>query len=1816
MMIRSKAFQAIWGVGLLLALLVFLGRVTQESWGISLPEVVQEKGPDAPPEKEKPPQPARAKVKDPAILAWVHLTPPRAMDFQIKVAVTIAPGECKAPGNLTVSFLNVAKKSLVDKQVAFSPEDRVQCLVLDISSPQMPESILVKGPGGYSREVLFADAKIIKPQEVSLTLPRELANGSQFDLRIAVRAVQSFTRTVGLAGSRIELELAKNERTWNLGTHDTGADGIFHQQIRLPEVEPGDYRLVVNVRHALERTTIERSVKITQDARILLTTDKPLYQPGQVIHMRSLVLSSFDLKPLAKASLEFEVEDGKSNKVFRKTVTTTEHGIAHADFVLASEVNQGDYRIRAQMQGKKSQKEVRVEPYMLPRFKLALKGDKSFYLPKETIKGTLQADYLFGKPVAQAKVKVSASASGGAERPFQSWEGKTDQQGLTTFEIVLPEGLASSPAAKGSAMVRLEAEVIDTADHAEKTQKAFPVSRTPLQITAIAEGGQLVPGVENRVYVAVITPEGKPVAKAEVSLRQTEVVAKARTNESGVALLVFTPKAADFQMSGDQYAPVETMDSARNVVRPYRPLTWSGQVVAEHSIWEMTEIEFKAHGPDWGHGLRLQTDRAVYLPGQKVRLQVQSGSPIPSAHIDLIREGQSILTDTLAMKAGKGEIALDLPADASGTLEVHVWYVQSSGELSRDGRLIYAQPSKEPQIRIETDRDTYRPGESAQLQFQLSDRFGKPAAGALGVMVVDEAVYQLQEIQPGLEKVFFTLREELLKPKAQVLKTSDDLTDLVRLRAISEEKQLVAGALFAAFQPKKPPVFQIDERAERIRGVASGVAMIERITVNAIALEENGFGKYLALERGSVRFSQELLANLVKEHRLSRGTLIDPLGGELTLEDLEEIDPGFTPRHVVEMATLVRMSRIESALLRRFGRMVAENDLSKINLEEMFKKETKSNSVFICRDLYGRLFRLENAKPGRGMAPHSYLNQWELVSAGPDGEFGNADDLRFVESIADASRYAELNRMGWQRGDVENGPYLYRPNYWDYRYRDYRPGRGTFFGFFGGAVPDGGFYRPRTPDRPVFGPMRPPLFGSPGEHSFVGGGVGGGALAVGDVEAAPEPIRLREYFPETLLWQPALITDDKGRATLNVPLADSITTWRLSASASTAAGGIGSAEKSLRVFQDFFVEPDLPRFLTQKDELTFSVALFNYLDQPQTIRLKLLDGDWFERLDGAAEREIELKPNQVLGAKYRIRALKNGTFPLEIEARGTKLSDRVRRQVEVLPYGQKIETASTRRLAGKWKETTSIPKDAVEGATSVQLKIYPGVFSQLVEGMDGILRMPGGCFEQTTSSAYPNLLVMQYIKRNGLVTPAIQTKAESYLNAGYQRLLTFERPGGGFDLWGRGDPELWLSAYGLMEFSDMAKVWPVDPAVIDRTKAWLLKQRASDGTWSNARKFPGRFIGEPADSRLVLTSYISWALLESGVRPAEIKSSLDYLRREVAQVESAYVLALAANALVKADSKDAIAAELLDKILTKLETMRERLPNSDAAVFPMRGGRSLTWARGNGLEVETTALAALALIESKTRSLAANQLLAYLAQSKDPHGTWGSTQATVLALKAMVSASTQREAKESADFKILVDGKEAAKGRIDPTNFDLLQAFDLKSFLTGSGEHEIKVESSRDTSMQVQIATRYYNPWKADAKPASQAFDLKVDYDRAQLAVGDTIKAKATLKYLGKEPTAMVMLDLGIAPGFQADAAEFAAMVEAGKLKKFSLSDRQAILYLEEISPDRDYTFEYRLKVKYPIKAKSLPAAAWEYYTPDRRVEARPTNFEVSAAVR
>src|SRR5262249_30362817 len=373
-------------------------------------------------------------------------------------------------------------------------------------------------------------------------------------------------------------------------------------------------------------------------------------------------------------------------------------------------------------------------------------------LPKETLQGELQVDYFFGKPVAGAKVKVTASTFDVAFKAFQTWEGKTDKNGFVKFSVKLPDSFVGLPLAKGNALVRLEAKVTDTADHTETARASFPVSDRPIRVSLIPEAGRLVPGLENRVFVAALYPDGSPapcavrvwVGKAAKGKPFAEV----KTNDAGLAEVKLTPKPEQFRAGAWAQRAVETLGG--------QVMTWAPSNLfdlyteAKDAKGNAAKAALELTSEPFGENVLLRLDKAIYKGGDTLNVDVRSSASLPTVYLDVIKSGQVMLTKWLDVKGGKASAKLDLPAALFGTLEVHAYQMLASGEILRDSRVVYVNPPSDLKVEVKADKDVYLPGAEGTITFQVTDAAGKPAAAALGVLIVDEAVYTLQEMQPGL----------------------------------------------------------------------------------------------------------------------------------------------------------------------------------------------------------------------------------------------------------------------------------------------------------------------------------------------------------------------------------------------------------------------------------------------------------------------------------------------------------------------------------------------------------------------------------------------------------------------------------------------------------------------------------------------------------------------------------------------------------------------------------------------------------------------------------------------------------------------------------------------------------------------------------------------------------------------------------------------------------------------------------------------------------------------------------------------------------
>ncbi|HEV2447104.1 MAG TPA: MG2 domain-containing protein, partial [Candidatus Sulfopaludibacter sp.] len=148
--------------------------------------------------------------------------------------------------------------------------------------------------------------------------------------------------------------------------------GTTEAQFRFPAGMTGSHTLRYIADTPLGSAEATQAVRLEDKASILLTTEKPIYQPGQSIHVRALALDRANHQATAGRPITFEIEDSRGNKVFKKATQTSAYGIASAEFTLAEEVNLGTYHLRALMDANRAEMALNVERYVLPKFKVAV----------------------------------------------------------------------------------------------------------------------------------------------------------------------------------------------------------------------------------------------------------------------------------------------------------------------------------------------------------------------------------------------------------------------------------------------------------------------------------------------------------------------------------------------------------------------------------------------------------------------------------------------------------------------------------------------------------------------------------------------------------------------------------------------------------------------------------------------------------------------------------------------------------------------------------------------------------------------------------------------------------------------------------------------------------------------------------------------------------------------------------------------------------------------------------------------------------------------------------------------------------------------------------------------------------------------------------------------------------------------------------------------------------------------------------------------------------------------------------------------------
>ena len=679
----------------------------------------------------------------------------------------------------------------------------------------------------------------------------------------------------------------------------------------------------------------------------------------------------------------------------------------------------------------------------------------------------------------------------------------------------------------------------------------------------------------------------------------------------------------------------------------------------------------------------------------------------------------------------------------------------------------------------------------------------------------------------------------------------------------------------------------------------------------------------------------------------------------------------------------------------------------------------------------------------------------------------------------------------------------------------------------------------------------------------------------------------RTDFRDTVLWKPSVTTGTSGVATVRFKLNDAVTSFKATAEG-LGGGMIGAGDALVVSTLPFHVEARLPVALGTGDHLEMPITLEN--QRPTTVQVGLTArvGALFglgavpgvQSLNAGERRTvwlpIDVRPGQ-------------GSVEVALDAVSNGVSDGIVRSIPVVSRGVPQKWAVSGRLDGPKSHVVEIPKLAIGGSVTGKLTLLPTPISEVLTGIEQMVRTPGGCFEQTSSTNWPNVVVLDLLQQSGS-TSKLNVDRKQVLDTGYGILTHYQVGTGGFETWGSGPGKEALTAYGLLEFADMDRVYDVNPKILAESAKYLMDQRTGTGGYKTTGSSAHGYGTAPPE---VLDAYITYALVETGHTdlPKEIDQSAALAR----QSKDPYRMGLATLTLLKARPAEGKAAAAR---LVSLQAPNGSFPGSET---------SITRSENYNLDVEATALSAIALLKAGDIPHA-QKAVAWLHGNQTGAGQWGATQGNALALRAigdMAAVSTRGD--KPGKLAVTVDGELVQTLVVDAGGKDPI-AVDLSPFLS-VGSHKVDVTLD---GLSVPYALEAGWTTELPDSDATRRVDLTTTLADTKVALGHTAKMTATVTNRTKEVVPDPIARIGLPAGLEAQTWQLEAMKKRGEIAFFELRPREVTIYWDGIGVGEVHTVALDLTATAPGRFTSPASAAYPYYDDQAKAWVKGTSVEIT----
>ncbi len=662
-----------------------------------------------------------------------------------------------------------------------------------------------------------------------------------------------------------------------------------------------------------------------------------------------------------------------------------------------------------------------------------------------------------------------------------------------------------------------------------------------------------------------------------------------------------------------------------------------------------------------------------------------------------------------------------------------------------------------------------------------------------------------------------------------------------------------------------------------------------------------------------------------------------------------------------------------------------------------------------------------------------------------------------------------------------------------------------------------------------------------------------GGLASAE-EAAP---RSRSWFPETFLFDPLVVTDAKGAATVSVTVPDRLTSWRVLALAHSRSGSQAGATTEFLGTLPSYVDPIVPPRLRVGDRVRIPIQLVNTTATPLRSELRV---SAVGASIAAPPPNVSVPANGTTIVYANVTAETAGTMELTAVLGGT---DAVVRTAEIIPVGKRLDESKSATLAAP----RSVALGEVAGkrlADRVRLEVFPGALA--------ILRS-----ELSASSDRGGLAADAFTLLLAGKAPGLLTKFGDEPNTAALRTMTI------------------LATQRIVRH---ARVLNVESATLLAQAALAHPQNAIlEGLGRRAvahletHQLPDGSCGGETGWTLqrLLVATADCARAAASERGVVVRASGAF-ERHAEHVRDPYTAAaiLAAKPAIDSAFADAL-RETLTKAIKRSDTGTAWIPVPDGVV--RADGRRPT-------VVEASALAALALVDDAAHSEAAADLGATVLAGYSSRNGWGDGRTNLVATEALVRIFNQ-PIPEGVSISLARDGEVVASGTLDAKNVRDVLILAAANVDAGAAHKWTVAAKPAVAGLGFNLERSAWIVWPPQARTNGLEIEATPP---AGLAVNKTsVWRIVALAPAGNNFT----IELEVPAGVQIDRASLEGI--AG-LSRFELNDESLTLYVNSLSPGR--SFEAELKVA-PTLAGKLQSGPQTVTMSSVKTSAPPTVWTI-----